>query len=378
MDALILSCSTGGGHNAAGTAIKRELEARGHKVVMMDPYELISHKLAVQVGNTYVKMVQRMPGMFGFVYSLGGLVRHVPGKSPVYYANIAVAKKLKNYLSSHPVDVILMPHLFPAELITYLKQSEETLPLTVFVATDYTCIPFTEETDCDYYVVPGEAQVMDFVKRKIPKEKLLPFGIPVNPDFDESIDRCGARQKLHLDPGGFYILLTGGSIGAGHISATIKVLSAWMDAKQQNGRVIVVCGNNERLYRKLKYSYGDRLLLLKKTDQMALYMRACDLFISKPGGLSSTEAAVAGVPYIQISPIPGCETRNLHYFSRNGMSIGVKHPRMELAKALEKISDLDLAEQMIAKQKKGIPEKARVKICDWLEEIVSGSMKCQK
>ena len=36
MDALILSCSTGGGHNAAGTAIKEELEVRGHHVTMMD------------------------------------------------------------------------------------------------------------------------------------------------------------------------------------------------------------------------------------------------------------------------------------------------------------------------------------------------------
>lgn len=92
MDALILSCSTGGGHNAAGFAIKEELEYRGHRVTMMDPYELVSHKLATEVGNVYVKMVQRSPKFFGFIYSLGSLVRKVPGKSPVYYANIAVAK----------------------------------------------------------------------------------------------------------------------------------------------------------------------------------------------------------------------------------------------------------------------------------------------
>ena len=118
MDALILSCSTGGGHNAAGFAIKEELEYRGHRVTMMDPYELVSHKLATEVGNVYVKMVQRSPKLFGFIYSLGSLVRKVPGKSPVYYANIAVAKKLSIYLREHPVDVILMPHLYPAELIT--------------------------------------------------------------------------------------------------------------------------------------------------------------------------------------------------------------------------------------------------------------------
>ena len=124
MDALILSCSTGGGHNAAGAAIRDELEARGHQVTMMDPYEIASHKLAEEIGNVYVKMVQRSPKLFGVVYALGGMVRRVPGKSPVYYANIAVAKKLKEYLDENPVDVILMPHLYPAELITYLKRQE--------------------------------------------------------------------------------------------------------------------------------------------------------------------------------------------------------------------------------------------------------------
>ena len=100
---MILSCSTGGGHNAAGAAIRDELEARGHHVTMMDPYELVSHKLAEEIGNVYVKMVQRSPKLFGVVYALGGMVRRVPGKSPVYYANIAVAKKLKEYLDENPV-----------------------------------------------------------------------------------------------------------------------------------------------------------------------------------------------------------------------------------------------------------------------------------
>ena len=61
MDALILSCSTGGGHNAAGAALKGELERRGHHVTMMDPYELVSHRLAVEIGSLYVKMVQHSP-----------------------------------------------------------------------------------------------------------------------------------------------------------------------------------------------------------------------------------------------------------------------------------------------------------------------------
>lgn len=373
MDALILSCSTGGGHNAAGNAIKEELLARGHRVEMMDPYALVSKKLASEVSGVYVKMAQRTPRMFGVVYTLGDLIRKVPGQSPVYYANIAVAKKLRDYLEEHHFDVILMPHLYPAELITYLKKQHVKLPLTVFVATDYVCIPFTEETDCDYYIIPGEKQMKDFVRRKIPREKLLPYGIPVSPAFDEVISRTEARLRLGLPLDQKYIMITGGSIGAGSIQKAIGILSRLRKKKGMETEIIVVCGNNEKLYKRLHFFYRDKLILLRRTEQMALYMKAADLFISKPGGLSSTEAAVVQVPYIHISPIPGCENHNMRYFSRNGMSIGVKHMRTGLAKAVRRMWKAEHVERMQQNQKTGIPQQARTNICDWLEEQLSGT-----
>lgn len=368
MDALILSCSTGGGHNAAGAAIKEELEARGHHVTMMDPYELVSHKLATEIGNVYVKMVQRTPKMFGFVYSIASLVRKMPGKSPVYYANIAVAKKLRDYFEQHHVDVIVMPHLYPAELTTYLKRTGDKLPLTVFVATDYTCIPFTEETDCDYYVIPGEEHIAEFIKRGIPEEKILPFGIPVSASFDAHTDQRQAKRELGLEENCRYILLTGGSIGAGHIDQTIRILLKQFQENGLDRKLIVICGNNERLYRKLSRLHNDQLLLLRKTKQMALYMRACDLFISKPGGLSSTEAAVVQVPYIHITPIPGCETKNMRYFSKKGMSMAVRYPQISLAKTVEKLSNTKNIQKMQRSQQNGIPQDARRCICDWIEK----------
>lgn len=45
MEALILSCGTGGGHNAAGRAIEEELLRLGHKAVMLNPYNLAGEKL---------------------------------------------------------------------------------------------------------------------------------------------------------------------------------------------------------------------------------------------------------------------------------------------------------------------------------------------
>lgn len=374
MDALILSCSTGGGHNAAGAAIREELEARGHHVVMMDPYELVGKKTAVTIGNVYIKMVQRSPKSFGVLYFLGSVVRRIPGKSPIYHVNYAAAKRLREYLKRHHFDVILMPHLYPAELITHLKRSGEALPLCIFVATDYTCIPFTEETDCDYYVIPGEAQRREFIKRGIPEEQLLPFGIPTAPAFDMQIDKRLARKELGLHENGNYILLTGGSIGAGSLKSTIRILLKLFQEREKENQLIVICGNNEKLYRKLSRKYRNRLILIQRTHQMALYMRACDLFISKPGGLSSTEAAVMCVPYIQITPIPGCETRNMRFFSKTGMSYAVPHPRRTLKKAVIELEKKENRSKMEQCQKEGLAQKARTRICDWIEQKLQSNI----
>lgn len=54
MEALILSCSTGGGHNTAAQAVFEALTERGHHAVRMDPYTLVSEELANKVGQTYI------------------------------------------------------------------------------------------------------------------------------------------------------------------------------------------------------------------------------------------------------------------------------------------------------------------------------------
>lgn len=373
MEALILSCSTGGGHNVAGNALKQEMEKRGHHVVMMDPYELVSDRLADEIGKAYVKTVQISPKMFGFIYVLGNIVRKVPMQSPVYYANIAVAKKLGEYLNENHVDVILCTHLFPAELITYLKKNREDVPPSVYVATDYVCIPFTEETSCDYYVIPGKSQAADFIKRGIPEEKLLPLGIPVNEAFETELSRAEARKKLGLEPYRTYVLLAGGSIGIGNIEKTVDTILPYFDERLIYGQMIIITGNNEKLYSKLERKYGGKIILIKHTDEMAAYMKACDVFISKPGGLSSTEAAVSGTPCIHMPPIPGCESYNYRYFKKCGMSLPANKQTWTMKRALKKLSVEKNVEKMKKKQSENIPHNARLRICEFVEHLVAGN-----
>ena len=91
MNVLILSCGTGGGHNAAGAAVQKQLQKQGHQVVMINPYRLKSNRLAGMIDKVYIGLVQKNSTLFGFVYRLGELYRRLPFPSPVYYINRKMA-----------------------------------------------------------------------------------------------------------------------------------------------------------------------------------------------------------------------------------------------------------------------------------------------
>ena len=129
---------------------------------------------------------------------------------------------------------------------------------------------------------------------------------------------------------------------------------------------------NQKLYEKLKERYGEArgIMLLRRTDCMAEYLKACDLYLSKPGGISSTEAAVTNIPLIHISPIPGCETKNKHFFEKTGMSIFVPNLRKDLMSSMELLQDEGAAGQMQEAQRKHIDPLSAEKIAVFAEKAV--------
>ncbi len=368
MDALILSCGTGGGHNSAGAAIAEELTRRGHRAVMINPYMLHSKRVAGWINRLYIILARKAPEMFGALYGAGELYRRLPFRSPVYFANRGMIPVMQEYLSKRHFDVIIMPHLFPAEILTNMKEQGISLPATIFVATDYICIPFTEETDCDAYVIPSEGLEKVFVDYGLPAEKLHPLGIPVQSRFREKEDREKVRIRLGLEPDKKYILIAGGSMGGGKIRRAVQIL-ADETADRKDTELIVICGNNRRLYRELKAKALPGMRVLGYTGDMAAYMKAADLFITKPGGLSSTEAAVCGVPMVHVAAIPGCEIDNARYFSSRGMSRSCPTSRSGMHAAVEMLDDRKSCETMLQRQQELVHPDAAAQICELAERL---------
>lgn len=366
MDALILSCGTGGGHDSAARAIGEELERRGHTARILNPYALKGDRLTAGINNTYIAAARSAPMAFGMVYKLGQAYRLLPVRSPVYYANHGMNGAMEEFLRENRFDVILTTHLFPAEILTNMKRHGADLPPTVFIATDYVCIPFTEETECSAYVIPSPASVEDFVGRGIPEGKLYPLGIPTSRAFREPQSREEVRRCLGIAPDIREILISGGSMGGGNVERAITRLRGHFGG-QEGTHLTVVCGSNQRLLRQLENASD--LTALGYTEEMAKLMRACDLFVTKPGGLSSTEAAVCGVPLFHTCPIPGCETYNARFFSSRGMSVFGDVTPQTLARVDALLADPVQRRAMVDSQRANISPTAGEDICRLAETL---------
>ncbi len=373
MNILVLSCGTGGGHNTAGLAVADELKRRGHTVCFEDAFGLVGEAAAKIVNNTYIKTVQYAPKAFGAMYSLSETVSNkVPGHSAVYWANSVCTHALKKYLKTNHFDAVVMTHIFAAHMLTAIKKQGFAIPKSYLVMTDYTCHPFTQEADCDYVVTPTKELEYMFTESGVSKDKLLPFGIPVKCEFSEPFSKESACKELGFSPDYRYILLSGGSIGASNMSESIASLLRYLDSRP-NDRLIVICGSNTRLYEKLRQNYAGKknIHIIGKTAHMPQFMRISDVFITKPGGLSTTEAAVSGTPMVLMPPIPGCETYNSHFFEKRGMCLAITDPENELATALKDLEASQVMLHMKHAQHTFINSRSTKDLCDHIERNVS-------
>lgn len=370
MHILILSCNTGGGHNSAGRAVAEELRRRGHTADVVDFLALAGKKVSSYVSGTYIGMVKIAPAAFGCTYALGRAVSSAGHKlglrSPVYFACARVIPGLEAYLREHPCDAIVAPHTFPALALTEMKRRGIRLPLTLAVATDYTCTPFFEEEACDYTVIPSEGCADDFVRRGIARETLLPFGIPVSAAFSMRRTREDALRALGLDPLCKLIVVMGGSMGAGHIGSLARSI---LELTGERVHLVIICGSNKRLRDSMseRYKNNSRVEVIGRTDKVALYMAACDVFYSKPGGITSTEAATMGVPLVHMTPIPGCEPHNRRLFVENGMSVSGAAAHSQAAAGVRLLFDAKLRESLVREQHRFIRGNAAEDIADFIE-----------
>jgi len=355
---LILSCSTGEGHNSAAKSVISALTAQGVECELVDPIIFKSEKRMKHVAGVYNYVISKMPWLFGFVYKIGGLYDKLPLPSPVAFANSRYAKPLCEYIKKGGYDAVIAVHLFAMQaMVAVRKKLGFNIP-TYCVLTDYTVIPFHKDTKLlDWQMVPTENEKKLLLKKGFDEKKIFISGIPANSKFAISITKQEARARLGLPLDKKIVMVLSGGAGCGKMPKLCKRLNRELPS---DAYVCVFPGKNEKLANKLKaeLSENPRFSVVDFTPDVNLYMKAADVVLSKAGGLSSTEVAVANVPFVHLREIPGCETSNIRYFTQNGISIPGRSVKSAVKSTLYLLSDNAAAERMLAIQRELIPKNS--------------------
>lgn len=318
MKVLILSCNTGQGHNSAAQAIRDYFESRGVSCDVKDALAYWSEKNSKIISHGHVFIYRNLPKLFGISYKFEE--NHPPKGDDTSLMFDLVTKGCRELiidLKSSDYSAVICTHVFSAMMMTKIKRSGHCNIPTYLVATDYTCTPGCSETEIEGYFIPHKDLIGEFCAAGLDKELLVPSGIPVNPKFFNRFSQDYAKGKLKLPADKKIVLLMCGSMGCGPIKQLSELLPEVMP---ENSHLVAICGNNRRLYKALIKEQNPNVTVVGYTSRMPLYMDAAEIILTKPGGLSSTESAVKHLPMIFIDAVPGCETRNLDFFTSHGFA----------------------------------------------------------
>ena len=331
MRVLILSCDTGGGHNRCAKAIQTAFLDEGHICDIADSLSFVSKKFSQFMAWGHSTMYRHIPGLFRFGY---GFAEKHPAAlrdgSAVYKLLTVGTERLLEYLLDGNYDTVICAHVFSSIMVSHLLKNHPISLNTAFVATDYTCSPGAVNEGLDYYFIPTDLQKEEFMRYGALEDKLIPSGIPVRKNFYVRKDKEIAKRQFGVHPSHTHLLMMCGSMGCSPMQELTKLLCQSMDHTME---LSVACGSNRKLQKKLEKECRNfpNIHIYGFVKDMSGLMDSADLYLTKPGGLSTTEAAVKQLPMVLIDAVAGCEAHNLCYFTAIGGATTERSPK-ELTK----------------------------------------------
>jgi processive 1,2-diacylglycerol beta-glucosyltransferase len=215
-------------------------------------------------------------------------------------------------------DAIVYTHVLAGILLDDIKVRYGLRAKTIGIVTDFRLHPYWEEvTHLDYVVCADKRMTYSVCQKGFSRDKILPLGIPIHPKFTEEIPKPKARQMLGMEDK-MTLLVMGGSMGFGDMVENVKTL----DALDIDYQIVVICGNNKDAFDQLSsLETSKKLYVYGFVNNVEIFMSAADLIVTKPGGLTSSEALAKRLPMIIVNPIPGQEDRNVEFLLNNGAAV---------------------------------------------------------
>jgi processive 1,2-diacylglycerol beta-glucosyltransferase len=326
---LVLSASVGTGHMRAAEAIALALRqvAPGARVRTADVLSLATPPFRFCYAQMYLELIRHAPALLGYIYDrIDQPVRM--GSRRLYWLRVWLEKtQLRPFLdllASEPWDLVINTFFLPAEIIASLRRRGHFTAPQTMVVTDFETHRNWVTQPCDHYFTATEEAALYLQYFGVPRAATTVTGIPIHPTFAEPLDRQACLEGLGLRGDRPVVLLLAGGHGAGPIEAPYRAL---LDVEVPL-QIVVVTGHNEKARSALQAiapPRRHRSTVLGYTDRMHEWLAVSDLVVTKPGGLTVSEALARGVGLVLINPIPGQEERNSDFLLEQGAAVKANH-----------------------------------------------------
>jgi processive 1,2-diacylglycerol beta-glucosyltransferase len=360
MRILIATVTAGGGHLAAAAALEEAWLATrpGDVVEKIDLLKLFSPLHRKIYSDGYVKLVERAPELWGMVFAKSDnpkLLRRlklIQRKFPSGFK-----QRFARHVRQFKPDVVLCTHYLPLETLTPLREKKDGIrPFVVCIVTDFEAHALWMEPCVDLYCVAAEETKARLVARGAEAKNVIATGIPIAAKFSSKPDAKAVRKHYGLRDDLPVLLVLSGGFGMGPVA---KIL-AELDKASGQFQTLVVTGRNEELRRELAaHDRKHPTHVLGFSTNMHELMAVADLIITKPGGLTTSEALAIGKPLFILNPIPGQEAANSDFLLEHGAA--AKANRVEdLPYRIEQLlGSKKLAEMAKAAKSLGRPDAAQ-------------------
>ena len=333
---LILTASIGSGHTRAAEAIRAALAAHPAAAKMqVDVVDFMAREVSAihyLMKHIYLLMLRFVPDLYDVFFRIagknasGGLVRGA-------FARV-MGRTVGRIIRTYTPDLIIATHPFPEGAAALWRRRHGADFVLAALLTDYALHAIWLVPHVDVFFVATEAMAEGMAARGFDGYMVRATGIPIA-RADYGLDRRAAQERAGLTGDLPTLLLMGGGLGLGGMDRTLAAL----EQVEQRLLILVVAGRNavlEEHARAVACTSRHAIRVFAYTDEIPTLMCAADLLITKPGGLTISEAFAAGLPLLLHDPIPGPETENAVYATRRGAAVWL-HPGEEMAPAVEEI-----------------------------------------
>ena len=308
---LIVSGSVGAGHDGAAREFAARLTAAGVQVVVRDFLDAVRAPVAALLRDGYATTVSRVPAAFEFLF------RRLEQRGVLWAAERAICRRAEGAVAGWArevrPDVVVSTYPLASLTIGELRASGRLTARAITYLTDPAVHVSWLHPGVDEHLTVTAATAAQG-RRDYPTEftvggPLVParFATPL-----PTAERLAVRRELGLPEAGPVALLVAGSLGLGDLTATVR------DVRAAGISPLVLCGRNEGLRRRLAGEPGT-VAVGWRADVDRL-MQSVDVLVQNAGGLSFTEAMVAGLPAVTYRPIPGHGRANAAVLDAAGLA----------------------------------------------------------